>query len=316
MNGNQGSNTSPVESPAATLERRIYARIDELFGPVNEALDAVNARLDALAAQYEALRSEIGSHTRFLEIQSANFHNFKETVDHVLDSQESRFEQLERRDKQVELQLEGLAADILHQSKRSDALSDEVHQLGQAVKTARAVNVEQTARIGRYGQKIEELTHALEDHVHKVSSEAMLLPADDHYTHVKLAAKLRHASAWAEHDAAIPQDTYEVDGAPATRAEYEAAEDDATHAHTTCHTHRPFSDGGCGAKDEVRDIGWAVRQLRAKFKVRRKNWYGNTFMCCPLGDNIDLWNAISKQWEMQYKTLACELLATDWEIAP
>lgn len=354
----------------ATLERRIYARIDEVLGPINGELDAVNTRLDALAGQYEALSARVARHTEINEQEggildqcrsnrtsyealSANFHSFKETVDRVLDSYEGRFEQWARRDKQVEPALEGLARDVVGLYEARDALSDristlenglghphavgalrdEVQQLREAVKTARAVNVEQTARIGCYGQKIEELTHALEDHVHTRDGTAapptfVIRNATDKSITVEPPAR-----STVEYST-VPQgyDGYEVDGRAATRAEYEAAENDPQAPHTTRHVHRPFSspppydspegaayvaDAHCSAHAEptepVHDIGWAMKQLAAGKKVRRKTWRVGVHWYRPTHTVRKILQSDNRNVDAVLDGYV--LNATDWEIA-
>ena len=277
---------------SATLERRVYARLDETLGPVNDALDAVTLRLDKLAVDYQALAALVGDSRKSscdpdlytaVNVQSSRFETLEaaqRTTDAVLEQQERRFGDLARRDRQVEAQLEGLAKDIVdlgtklqdHGDLGLEPLAEKVDQLGQAVATARNVNVEQTTRIGRYGQKIEELTHARVD-----------------------------------------ADTYEVDGKPATKTEYEAAERDDRAPHTTRHVHRPFSNPEPNV--EVRNILWAAQQMDAGAKVRRKGWDKELSYSRNAKFKHKIVFRLSEEREQDAEILLNELLATDWELA-
>lgn len=335
----------------ATLERRIYARLDESLGPINEALDAVNTRLDVLAAQYEALSTKLqqdsvpssynplglgvnqrlnavfaaqdslnhrlnaldslqSSHAMALGKLHADHGSFKETADRVFDTFEAQFQTLERRDKQVELQLERLAADIvaLHRLAAGDrnTLSERLDDLTKDVVGWHKVS--ESAR-----KRHEELTHALEDHVHKVSGEAMLndQPAIDWSMDAKQADITSRMLSTLRNEISPTSDEYEVDGHPATKAEYEAAENDSKAPHTTRHVHRPFSDPEpCAAPAEpVHDIGWAMKQLAADKKVRRTAWNVHVYWVVYC-DTIRLHHS--------GEPLICrdDIEATDWEIVP
>lgn len=120
-------------------------------------------------------------------------------------------------------------------------------------------------------------------------------------------------------------DTYEVDGKLATKAEADQAATDPEREHEVRVRHRPFSNGCAAPKScdtdrvETRDIGWAVAQLKAGNKVRRKGWVATgTHAYTMPRDGIPVlivYNPTTAT-ARPYDVPQHELFATDWELAP
>lgn len=258
---------------AEDLERRIYARLDESLAPVNEAIDVLVLRIDRLAEDYESLHESIARN---------------------------------------DLDFGALKTRLEMQGQYQVSLAERLNDIGDL-------------GLEPLGQKFEELTHALEDHVHKASGETMLAATDFHTQRTEgtaapqvreMLSTLRNEIApddapWAR---SIPvADEYEVDGHPATKAEYEAAERDDKAPHTTRHVHRPFSDGAKEA-EPVRNFLWAVQQMKEGVKMRCSFWAHGAYCRFNSGRILRLKCVVNE--ESQPNFTPEDLLATDWEIAP
>ena len=72
----------------------------------------------------------------------------------------------------------------------------------------------------------------------------------------------------------------------------------------------------------MRDIGWAVKQMRNGLSVRRRGWNGNRMYIRLVQDinppgglpYVAMWMA-QGEWQPGWVCSQADLLGTDWEIA-
>lgn len=336
----------------ATLERRLYARIDEVFTPINGELDAVNGRLAALAASYASLRAGTEAAVARVVRDSGCDPDLYAAVKKL----SAKLEAAEIRVSDAHRRCDALAATNERNDSGISALRAVVEQTGKAVQSLaeRVEDLEtshpsaklredldrQIARIDalscsleKTDNNVERVTGIATNAAGRIAQLESWAKAHAHPAPVLLAEYNALSGRISALESAIdtacnanvgcapePQDIYEVDGRPATKAEYEAAENDSRVPHTTRHVHRPFSDPEPCA--ETRDIGWAMAQLRMGKRVRISRWTPGIYWALERDENNEVVRYIPDSrldsgYEVgQPQLSAMYLAATDWEIAP